>query len=209
MVLVYSKVKKRIISLIGIAIDRYFINEDNCPVIISNNCWGSGLYKNIRVEYLTPFVGLYILPKDYVALVKDFDLFLNSKMHYHMGLKYPIGNVNGVTIHFLHYRSVNEAKDKFSRRLSRMKSELNNNRLLVFKFCDVDFADDDNEKLIYDFHKYADLHGKSISFSRSDIQLRNSFKVNHKKTPNGIELFNNRYAYKNFHKVLKQEYNEF
>ena len=44
--------------------------------IISNNCVGGLIYKQMGLPYTTPFVGLFILPEDYYRLTKDIRTYL-------------------------------------------------------------------------------------------------------------------------------------
>ena len=48
--------------------------------IISNNCWGSEYYKEQKIEYNTPFVGLFVEPDDYLALLANFRVALGHRL---------------------------------------------------------------------------------------------------------------------------------
>ncbi len=102
--------------------------------IISNNCWGSELYQELRIPYQTPFVGLFIKPESYLKLLKNLKKYLNSEIKFTKTLPYPVGVLGeDVEIHFLHYKTTQEALEKWQRRVKRIHWD----RLLV-KFDDLE-----------------------------------------------------------------------
>ena len=104
--------------------------------IISNNCWGGFVYQKFGLEYMTPFIGLFIFAPDYIKLLNDFENLIFSKVsfiepkssRYIQEIlvddklpKYPIGILNNdIEIHFLHYKSEKEALEKWNRRIKRI-----------------------------------------------------------------------------------------
>ncbi|HHS93529.1 MAG TPA: DUF1919 domain-containing protein, partial [Campylobacterales bacterium] len=40
--------------------------------IISNNCWGTFIYKKYGLPYQSPFVNLFIFADDYLKLLENF-----------------------------------------------------------------------------------------------------------------------------------------
>ena len=96
--------------------------------ISSNNCVGGLIYKQMGLPYKTPFVALFILPEDYYRLTKDIRTYLELPIVFDEELKlfepsqsfYPVGHLGDVTLHFLHYKSIEEARDKWNRRIKRM-----------------------------------------------------------------------------------------
>lgn len=48
--------------------------------IVSNNCVGGLIYKQLGFQYRTPFVGLFILPDDYYKLTKDFRYYMEQEL---------------------------------------------------------------------------------------------------------------------------------
>lgn len=103
--------------------------------IICNNCWGGGIYQQMKLSYNTPFVGLYIFADDYIRLLSDFEQNMNNQLKFiktskyekankdriQFKLNYPIGLLgDNIEIHFLHYYDENEAIDKWNRRKDRM-----------------------------------------------------------------------------------------
>ena len=139
---------------------KYFnlkINKNNF-IIISNNCWGTFIYKKFGLPYNSPFVNLFIFPEDYIKLLEKFSKdylcniefitkeqskYKNKLIEYGEGYSnYPIGLLNKeVELHFLHYTSEEDALEKWNRRLEKMNFER-----LIFKFSDTNQCKDESIK---------------------------------------------------------------
>jgi len=122
-------------------IDRYFSwiprsklrNRDFS--IIGNNCFAGGIYHKFGLQYRTPTVWTYIFPDDYLRFLEKLDWYLNQPLtfktetHHPMAHKhyeatkrrYPIGVLGSdVEIHFMHYRTEQQAQEKWTNRLKRV-----------------------------------------------------------------------------------------
>ena len=121
--------------------------------IISNNCWGAEVYKELNLPYNTPFVGLFMPPQSFIEMLGDLPFFLSRPLRFkeisdfeiyntnrrQQNINYPIAELApGIEIHFLHYQSVGEAEEKWIRRLKRMNMEKSS---LFIKFCDREVED--------------------------------------------------------------------
>ena len=118
--------------------------------IISNDCWGAEYYRENKLEYNTPFVGLFVPPECFVKICNNIHFYLNSELNFietskyskYSKLKekhnYPIALLHDAEIHFLHYNSIAEAKNKWSRRLKRIKFD---DVTFYIKGCDRDVDD--------------------------------------------------------------------
>jgi uncharacterized protein (DUF1919 family) len=86
--------------------------------IISNNCWGTFIYKKFDLPYQSPFVNLLIFAEDYIRMLENFSPTLFNGIYFiphkeskhiielterkYLGLEYPIGVIGeGIEIHFL------------------------------------------------------------------------------------------------------------
>lgn len=136
--------------------------------LISDNCWAGFVYQDFSLSYNTPFIGLFLYTPCYVLLLENFDEMMASELHFikpedsryvdemkKEGLvgKYPVGLLMGkVEIHFLHYKSEDEAYRKWNHR----KRRIDKDNMLV-KMVDRDFC---TEELVARFdalpfkHKY-------------------------------------------------------
>jgi uncharacterized protein (DUF1919 family) len=101
---------------------------------------------DLGVPYNSPFVGLFLFAPDYIKLLKDLEGYMNSELAFTRDSRYkdkliedgllgtyPIGLLKDVEIHFLHYKSEAEAKEKWERRTKRINWDN-----LYVKFCDRD-----------------------------------------------------------------------
>ena len=111
---------------------KYIIKESDFT-IICNNCYAGHLYETLNIHYTTPTVGLFFFADDFVKFVEDLKYYLNLELQFkeksnfkqankiREKTKYPIGVLNGdIEIHFLHYHTQTEAKEKWNRRKSRI-----------------------------------------------------------------------------------------
>lgn len=111
--------------------------------IISNNCWGGLVYQYFGLPYNSPTIGLFFMDDDYIKFLEKFDYYISQPLKFitieesrykqklqsesTAKMSYPIALLDDVEIHFLHYKSTTEAKEKWNRRLKR----INRNRILV------------------------------------------------------------------------------
>ena len=118
-----------------------FEPDDFC--IIANNCWGAEIYKRYKLPFNTPIIGLYFYPDDYLNFVSNLRENLETEISFIKdsknikNQKHPVGIVNGIEIHFLHYESEEIAFENWTRRCKRV---LKNYKKLFFKFDDRDGA---------------------------------------------------------------------
>lgn len=90
--------------------------------VVANNCVSGTLYEDLTLRYQTPFVGLYILPSDFVKLSSDFKKYLSLNLVEYLeeGVEFPVGQLGDIKIYFMHYESFSVAKEKWERRKSRI-----------------------------------------------------------------------------------------
>lgn len=151
------------------------------------------------------FIGLYLHGSCFVKLLSNFNhymsqklIFVNSTSYTAIKPNYPVAILNDVEIHFLHYKSENEAREKWTRRTTRMREESNINNYF-FKICDLN---DGNESVLKNFHalpfknkvsfgvrNHLSLHGKN------HIKIEESHKNKGITVPNGVELFKLSFLY--------------
>ena len=108
--------------------------------IVSNNCWGAGFYSDLGRAYNTPFVGTMIPPRCYLDLLAGFPECLDQPLRFIPKSRYtsweircPVAELGGSEIHFMHYKSEAEAREKWTRRLERFPR---GSAAWRFKFCD-------------------------------------------------------------------------
>lgn len=119
--------------------------------IISNNCVGGFIYKKFGLSYLTPTVGTFFYSEHYIKFLSNFEYYIRQPLKFISVAKYPgstaslnkkhypIGLLgDDVEIHFMHYKTREEALEKWTRRRDRMN--FNN---LFFIYSDRDSFKED------------------------------------------------------------------
>ena len=112
------------------------VNKD--MTIISNNCWAGTIYESYGLKKLSPIVGMFIMPEDYLRILGNLDYYFSikpvfidineSKWKDLLSKKdnwgtYPIARLNDVELHMLHYHNHEEALQKWDRRVERVNRE--------------------------------------------------------------------------------------
>lgn len=142
--------------------------------IFSNDCYGGEVYRWMQLEYNTPFVGLMLMAPCYVKFLENPHFYFEQPLMFTDKSRYekintfrkdkgcyPIGLIDDIEIHFLHYATATEASEKWSRR----KTRVNWDNLLIKFSMDKDYA---TEQLL---EKFAGLNYKrklSISKNKYD-----------------------------------------
>lgn len=109
--------------------------------IISNNCWAEPVYKQFQRAYNTPTIGLWFYADDYISFLQNFRELVGKPLHFlenpRSGRKpYPVGTLSdAVDIQFLHFKSEDEAREKWSRRTARLPASDDDLRIRI---CDRD-----------------------------------------------------------------------
>lgn len=105
--------------------------------IISNNCWGGGIYESYNLIKQSPTIGMYILPSDYLKFITNIKHYLNQKLEFidpntsknknfilnnidkNYG-NYPVGILDDIEIYFMHYEDPTIVARKWKRRIDRI-----------------------------------------------------------------------------------------
>lgn len=127
--------------------------------IIANACYGGRLSTDLGFPYNSPLVGCYIVYPDYLEFLSNIREYLRAPLQFKKESKYeecrqqraktpywyPEGflSIGGkeVEIHFLHYHSEEEAREKWERRAARV----NFDDLLILG-VDQDMATEEDAK---------------------------------------------------------------
>ncbi len=92
--------------------------------IISDDCWAGQLYQDFSLPYRTPFVGLFVPPEMYLRMLTDLPSYLGQPLVFRAREekpeKYPVAHLKDIDIHFMHYHSEQEAREKWERRKQRI-----------------------------------------------------------------------------------------
>ena len=107
------------------------LNQD--PSILSNNCVGGVISHNLGLRFNSPTVNLYIPAEDFIKFLENLDFYLKQDLieKHRPDISYPVGVLQDIEIHFVHYESFDAAKAKWLERCRR----LNMDNLYVILVC--------------------------------------------------------------------------
>ncbi len=98
--------------------------------IISHNCWGGYTYNSLGMEFLSPFINMFMEPKDYFRLLNHFDFYMKLPLHYIregyepvLKRNYPVAGLEDVTLYFNHYTDFESASVMWEKRKERLNYE--------------------------------------------------------------------------------------
>lgn len=170
--------------------------------IISSNCIGGVLAHDYKMRFLSPTVNLFMLPEDYIKFVKnlkkylDCDVEMPESNHY----TYPLGKLEDITLHFVHYPTFEVARQKWNERKKRVNFER-----LFLVFTDQNGCTDDLVE------EYASLPYKKVFFTSQEKYAKYAFAVymdsaEYQKKHNGRTLVDDACLYKGISGKRNYEY---
>lgn len=105
--------------------------------IISQNCIGGVFYHDMGMKFLSPTIDLFFTEPDFVRFVLNLQYYIEIEPVMESGDKYPIGFLDDIEIHFMHYETCQEAKDAWEKR----KRRINYDKILVIATDRNGFSD--------------------------------------------------------------------
>lgn len=158
--------------------------------IISNNCWGGHVYRYFGLPYNSLTVGLFFYSEDFIKFCKKLKHYVESSLTFidisqskykndleKHNINCPIGKIDDIEIIFLHYKTKEEAKEKWIRRCARINYDN-----LIFKMsyqnlCNEEFLKefdnlDEKRKIVFVTKDY-DLKSQIIWKGRKNIDGEN------------------------------------
>ena len=107
-------------SIINIFNRRRLINKN--PSIIASNCNGACICHDLGIRFNSPFVDLWIKPSDFIILLNNLKYYMNISITFvkEEGISYPVGQLGDIRIYFQHYKTEDEARNKWEERKKRL-----------------------------------------------------------------------------------------
>lgn len=98
------------------------------PSVISNNCNGAVMLHDLGLPFMSPTVNLFIPFPDYIRFLKGLDGYLSLPQDALVEIAggdkgYPVGMLDDIELDFMHYKSFDEAKNKWFERAARVDRE--------------------------------------------------------------------------------------
>lgn len=98
--------------------------QNHAPSVIASNCNGGVLCHDLGLRFNSPTVNLFIPFPDYVRFCEKLEHYLSlppeAMTETALSLKYPTGYLEDVHLHFVHYATFEEAKEKWFERTARV-----------------------------------------------------------------------------------------
>lgn len=119
-----------VLDIPGFTFGKYIKLLDAKPSIMAENCWGALTYNYLHMRFDSPLINLNLSNKDYFKLMKnplkymkeeliEIDKGLNKQENYW----FPICSLGDLRINMIHYRSYEQALNKWNRRKERINWE--------------------------------------------------------------------------------------
>ncbi len=95
------------------------------PTVFSANCNGAMILHDMKCRFNSPFVNLYVQADDFLKFLKNPEKYLNAEpVEIKSDMPFPVGMVEDIMLFFMHYKSFDEARDKWIERSKRV--DMNN-----------------------------------------------------------------------------------
>ena len=92
--------------------------------VISANCVGAFILHDLNEPFNSPFVNLYLSPKDFIRYLQNMEFYHQQPLEFVPSKKsYPVGKLADIEIHFMHYHSTEEAMQKWQERSARINPD--------------------------------------------------------------------------------------
>ena len=119
----FSKFRSAINKLQRKAINKTFQQQltNQGMSVISANCVGAFILHDLNQSFNSPFVNLYLDPSDFVRYLQNIEFYQAQPLQFIQTEKpYPVGLLDDLKVHFMHYHSEQEAKEKWEARSQRL-----------------------------------------------------------------------------------------
>ena len=119
---IYKQLRLYLRDRIILVRKRQRLNNRNFT-IISSDCTGGMVYKELGMEFKSPTINMFFNAKDFITFCKDISYWINCPMiEVEEDVPYPVAELGkgGIRIHLMHYKSVEEAQEKWNARKKRI-----------------------------------------------------------------------------------------
>ena len=114
--------------------------------VISSNCVGGVMLHELGLRFNTPTVNLWFSAADYLKFISNLeDYLLKELIEENSSKPYPVGRLGDILINFTHYKSFEEAYQKWNER----KKRINKDNL----FFIMTQTDDCTDEMVHEFGK--------------------------------------------------------
>ena len=118
----WNTVAKRIIRPGYIKKIRDEYKLEGSPTIIASNCIAGEMYNDLGLKFTSPTINLFFREKDFLKFVLNLKYYVAQKLIFvkNSGGGYPLGQLDDIHVHFLHYKTEEESAVKWYERCDRI-----------------------------------------------------------------------------------------
>ena len=113
--------------------------------ILSQNQIGGMIYNDMKQTQLSPTIDTIISSPDFIKFINKLDYYLNQEIIFEEIKDYPIGKLDDIYIHFINYKTIQDANQKWHQR----KKKINFDKMIVLMSDQENF----DEKNFEEFKK--------------------------------------------------------
>lgn len=81
------------------------------------------IYSDLGEKFLSPTINLYMNSLDFIKFLENIEHYLSIEKMEFAENEYPIGRLEDLIIHFVHYKNAKEAQEKWNERKKRINWE--------------------------------------------------------------------------------------
>ena len=96
--------------------------KNKTPSIISSNCNGEFVYYDMGLKFMSPTINLSFEMNDFVKMLQNLKWYMEQPITPHKDdrFDFPVGMLGDIEVRFNHYKSFDEARDKWEERKKRI-----------------------------------------------------------------------------------------
>lgn len=122
---------KTLLKAVRYMIRDKYINQENRRklknhnfTIISSDCTGGTIYHDLNEKFNSPTINLYIEASDYIKFISNMEYYLKLPMEEieKENCSYPCARLGDITLHLVHYKSIEDAREKWETRKKRINA---------------------------------------------------------------------------------------
>lgn len=121
---IMGKIRNRLNTMIRPWINKLNLKKLNNHdfSLIASNCNGGFILHDLGMRFNSPFVNLWMKPNDYIKMLNNLKEYMSEELVFVEEEKqdYPVGLLRDVRVYFQHYKSNEEAKQKWNIRKERI-----------------------------------------------------------------------------------------
>lgn len=144
--------------------------------IIANNCIGGIIYHDLKEQFRSPMINLWMKPSEFVILCEHLEYYMQIAMkEFPSNESYPVGVLCGefgsLHVYFQHYKSFEEANAKWQERKSRINWDM------IYVICEAPFESDETIKklLALSYKKRIITHSRNTNSHKELVKIPYDF----------------------------------